>query len=123
MTGRNHRTARDAGSRHERQVADALAKYVNPDIDRRVRTGGHRGDRGDIRGLKHMGGELVVECKSTSKVEIGQFLTEAETERGNADALAGLAVAKRRGHGDVLDSVVLMTLRDLIAIVTGERPA
>lgn len=117
---RNHRSARTAGTRFERAIADTLAAHVNPDIDRRTRNGAK--DRGDITGLRHMGGRLVVECKDTSRLTIGSWLLEAELERGHDDALAGLVVAKRRGRGDPLEAVVLLTLADLIALLTGTRP-
>ena len=43
-------------------------------------------------------------------------------ERGNDEALAGIVVSKRHGRGDPLDSVVMLSLADLIALLTGERP-
>ena len=65
MTGsirsRTRASAKTAGTRFERQVADVLAAYVSPEIDRRVKYGAK--DRGDIGGLRHMGGRLVVEVK------------------------------------------------------------
>lgn len=117
---RNRRSARQAGARFEKQVADYLAAQLHDDrIERRARTGAK--DRGDITGLRHMGQRLVVECKDTSRWTPGEWLAEAEVERGNDDAVAGLVVAKRRGKGDPGDAVVLMTLRDLAALLTGTR--
>ncbi len=49
-------------------------------------------------------------------------LTEAETERGNDDAVAGLVVLKRHGNANPADQLVVMTLRDLAALITGTRP-
>src|SRR5262245_3571679 len=117
---RNHRSARTAGTRFERQVADTLADYVDENIDRRVKYGNR--DRGDITGLRHMGGRLVVEVKNTSRLTISSWLDQVDLERGHDDALAGLVVAKRHGHGDPLDAVVLLSLRDLVALLTGYRP-
>ena len=66
---------------------------------------------------------MVVECKDRGGiVEIGVWLAEAEIERGNDDAEIGVVVAKRRGKAHPGDQVVLMTLRDLVALLTGERP-
>jgi hypothetical protein len=43
-------------------------------------------------------------------------------DRESGDADVGLVVAKRRGTADPGDQYVLMTLRDLVALLTGERP-
>jgi hypothetical protein len=117
---RNRASAKAAGSRFERAIADCLAHHVDDRVDRRVKTGAK--DRGDIAGLRHMGGRVVIECKDVSRWTPGEWLREAEIQRGNDDGLAGLVVAKRRGHGDPLDQVVMLTMRDLIALFVGERP-
>lgn len=117
---RSRASARSAGTRFERSVADALAVHVDDRIDRRVKNGNK--DRGDIAGLRHMGERVVVECKDTSRIALGTWINEAEIERGNDDAIAGLVVHKRRGKGDPLDQYVTCTMRDLIALLTGTRP-
>ena len=59
---RNRNSAKQAGARFERLIADFLANVLQDDrIDRRVKMGAN--DRGDITGLKHRGERLVVECK------------------------------------------------------------
>jgi hypothetical protein len=120
---RSRLTARKAGSWFERCIADYLAEYVDDRIDRKVKTGNKdRGDVGGVRAFK--GGRVVVECKDRGGIfEVGAWLTEAEIERGNDDAEIGLVVAKRRGRAHPGDQVVMMTLRDLVALLTGERPA
>jgi hypothetical protein len=118
---RNRASAKAAGVRLERVVADYLRDHVDDRIDRKVQTGAK--DRGDIGGLRHMGGRVVVEAKDYGgRFLVGPWLNEAEVERGNDDALVGLVVAKRRGHADPADQVVMMTLRDLVALLTGARP-
>lgn len=117
---RNRKSAKAAGARFERQIADALAAHVDDRIDRRVKSGSK--DRGDIAGLRHMGQRVVIECKDTAKLSLGTWVNEAEVERGNDDATVGLVAHKRRGHGDPLDQYVTCTMRDLIALLTGERP-
>lgn len=101
-------------------VADYLAKHVNPDIEQRKLSGAK--DRGDIGNLKVGGNRLVVEVKNTSKLEVSSFLGEAEQERINDNALAGIVVAKRHGKGKPEDQLVMMTLQDFVAIITGTRP-
>ena len=117
---RSRASAKAAGSRFERLVADFLAATVDDRIDRRVKTGAK--DRGDIAGVRHLGGRVVIECKDVTRWSPGVWLAEAEVERGNDDAIAGLVVAKRRGKGSPSEQVVLMTLADLVALLTGERP-
>lgn len=116
---RSNATARKAGAAFERIIADCLARLVDDRIDRRAKTGSK--DRGDIGGMRVHGKRVVIECKDVSRTDLGGWINEADTERGNDDALVGLVVHKRRGHGDPLDQYVTTTVRDLIALLTGER--
>lgn len=117
---RSRQSAKAAGTRFERAIADCLAALIDDRIDRRVKTGNK--DRGDIGGLRHLGERVVIECKDHSRLDLAGWVDEADIERGNDDALAGVVVHKRRGHGDPLDQYVTTTVRDLVAILTGERP-
>ena len=115
---RSRASAKAAGSKFERDVADHLAKLVDDRIDRRVKTGAK--DRGDIGGVRVHGQRLVLECKNTTRINLGTWITEAHTEAGNDDALAGVIVHKRHGKGKPGDQWVTMTVDDLIALITGE---
>ena len=115
---RSRASAKAAGSKFERDIADHLAKLVDDRIDRRVKTGAK--DRGDIGGVRVHGQRLVLECKNTSRINLGTWITEAHTEAGNDDALAGVIVHKRHGKGKPGDQWVTMTVDDLIALMTGE---
>jgi hypothetical protein len=118
---RSRASAKAAGSSFERLVADYLAEHVDDRIDRRVKSGAK--DRGDIAGLRHMGQRVVIECKNEKPpLKLGPWANEAEIERGNDDAIAGLIAHKRHGKGDPGDQWITCTLRDLVAILTGERP-
>lgn len=119
--GRTNRSAKAAGTRFERLIADALAKHVDDRIDRRAKTGNK--DKGDVGGLRAHGQRVVIECKDVSRTDLGGWVREADIERGNDDAAAGLVIHKRRGHADALDQYVTCTVRDLIALLTGTRPA
>lgn len=55
------------------------------------------------------------------QLRVGGWLSEAEIERGKDDAVAGVVVAKRRGKAQPGDQIVLMTLADLVALLTGQR--
>jgi len=118
---RSRASAKKAGSDFERMIADYLRDTVDDRIDRRVKTGTK--DKGDIGGVRHMGQRVVLECKDYGgQLKPGVWLTETDVERGNDDAAAGVVVAKRRGTTDPGDQFVLMTMRDLVALLTGERP-
>lgn len=106
----------------ERLVADYLATTLGDDrIDRRTLTGAR--DKGDIGGLRIHGQRLVVETKDYGgQLKAGPWVEEAHVEAGNDDALCGIVVAKRRGITDPGAQFVLMTVNDLIALMTGERP-
>lgn len=119
---RNRASAKAAGARFERSIADCLAAHVDDRIDKRPKYGAK--DRGDIGGLRSAHGHrVVIECKDeTTGIKLGVWYGETETERGNDDALAGLIAHKRHGKPDPLDQWVTGTLRDLIALITGTRP-
>lgn len=117
---RSRASARAAGSRHERLVADYLAEHVSEFVDRRVKTGAT--DKGDIANVRAHGERVVIECKDVAKLDLAGWVTEAETERVNDGALAGLVVHKRKGKAQPGDQYVTLTLTDLVAILTGKRP-
>jgi hypothetical protein len=114
---RSRASAKKAGASFERLVANHLAEHVDDRIDRRVKTGAK--DRGDIAGLRIHGQRVILECKDVTRLAIGEWVRESETERGNDDAIAGFVVHKRRGTTDPGDQYVTGTLRDLIALITG----
>lgn len=111
---------RAKGSSFERLIADYLALNGFPFADRRVKSGAK--DKGDIGGVMAHGQRVVLEAKNTTRINLGTWATEAETERVNDGALAGLIVHKRHGKGKAQDQWVTLTLADLTAILTGTRP-
>lgn len=116
---RTRRSARTAGSRFERQIADYLSEALNDDrVDRMPRRG--TDDRGDIAGVRVHGRRLVLECKNVSRLNLPEWVNEAHREAGNDDALVGVVVSKRHGNGDPGSQWVHMELRDLVALITGE---
>lgn len=119
---RSRASARQAGTSFERLIADTLAHALHDDrIDRRVKNGAT--DKGDIAALRVHNQRVVVECKNyAGRVQPSTWLGEAEIERIHDSALAALVIAKRRGKSAGLDQIVMLTVRDLAAIITGERP-
>ena len=117
---RSRQSAKSAGARFERTIADALAAALDDDrIDRRARNGAK--DRGDIAGIRLHGRRVVIECKDAATLRLPEWTAEARIEAGNDDALVGLVVHKRRGVGDPMAQWVTMTLADLVSILTGQQ--
>jgi hypothetical protein len=113
------KSQRLAGARFEREIADWLAANLDDRIDRRVKTGAK--DCGDLAGIRVHGQRVTAELKNRRDWQPGTWLREAEKERVNDAALATFVVAKRHGSADPGAQVVLMTVRDLVAIITGAR--
>lgn len=120
---RSRASAKAAGSRHERSVADYLKAHVSRFVDRMPKYGAK--DRGDILNVETFNKlPIAVEAKDYGgRLEAGTWLREAETERINLNAVAGLVIAKRRGTTDPGRQIVLMEVDDLVALLTGKRPA
>lgn len=119
---RNRRSAKQAGSLFESQVAWYLADALDDDrIERRARNGSK--DRGDISGVRCIAGRVVVECKDVRKMALSGWVDEAEVERGNDDAVVGVVVHKRLGKGakNMGEQYVTMTLADLAVLLGGTR--
>jgi hypothetical protein len=110
---------RQKGSTFERLIADYLAAKIDDRIDRRVKNGSK--DRGDIAGLRHLGQRIVLECKNTAKMALAGWAAEAEAERVNDEALAGIIIHKRHGKGQPQDQWVTLTLGELVALINGNR--
>lgn len=112
--------SRARGTAFERLIADGLANALNDDrIDRAPLRG--TADRGDIANLRSPFGKVAVECKNVARLDLAGWTTEADAERGNADAIAGVVIHKRRGKGQFLDQYVTLTVRDFLAIGWGVR--
>jgi hypothetical protein len=119
--GRSRATAKKAGTAHETNIVGYLAEHVDDGIERRAKNGAK--DRGDVSGWRFAGRRIVAEAKDYGgQFKVGEWLNEAEVERLNDDAHVALVIAKRRGTTDPGDQVVMMTLRDLVCLTTGERP-
>lgn len=116
---RTRASAKAAGSRFERTVADYLRDNVSEFIDRRVKTGAK--DKGDISGVRSRGKRVVIECKDTTRTNLAGWITEAHTQAGNDDASVGVVVHKRTGVANPARQYVTMTLGDLVFLLTGEE--
>lgn len=117
---RNHRSARAAGTRFERQIADWLAANLDDRIDRRARTGAK--DRGDIGGVRHQGERIVLELKNTTRTNLAGWIREAHIQAGNDDAHVGLVIHKRHGVSDPGEQWASMTVADLAWLLGADKP-
>lgn len=113
---RTRASAKQAGARFERSIADFLAANLDDRIDRRVKTGSQ--DKGDIGGVRTPDGRrVVIECKDVAKINLSGWVREAHQEAENDGAEVGVVVHKRRGTANPADQYVTMTLSDLIALL------
>ena len=114
--GRNLRSAKAAGSRFERLIADYLNdRLYGLNVDRQVKTGAR--DAGDIAGVHLAGKRVAVECKNVTRMDLPKWTREAHTEAGNIGAAVGVVVHKRHGNGRPEDQWVTMTVTDLVTII------
>lgn len=122
MPRRSRATAKAAGARFERLVADGLAEALEDTrIDRKVKTGSK--DKGDVANVfTPQGGRVVIECKDRGgQFYAAEWVAEAEAERINDNALAGVVIAKRKGVTDPMQQYVVMTVSELVALLRGDR--
>lgn len=116
---RSRASAKKAGAEFERLIADAFAATVDDRIDRAVKRGAN--DIGDVAGLRFHGHKIAVEVKNEAGMKLPAWVAEAEAERQNLGALAGLVVHKRHGKGKPGDQWVTMTMDNFIALMTLSR--
>lgn len=117
---RSRATAKSAGSTFERLIADFLAKVIDDRIDRRVKTGA--ADKGDIAGVRFHGHRIVIETKDyAGRLVPAEWVKEAKIEAQNDKALVGIVIAKRRGTTNPAEQWVLMTVEELVALLTAHE--
>ena len=111
------------GTVMETAVVNYLRRAFS-DAERTIRRGALHGrqDEGDIHGLTHRGERIVVEVKNRRRLELSDWLEQAERERGNADAAYGIVVFHRNGIGlsRMGEQGVLMTLDTFTSLIGGE---
>ena len=115
---RNRKSAKAAGSRFEREIADHLRDNVSEYIDRRVKAGAK--DLGDLANVRAHSQRVVVECKNTSRPSLSQWISEAHVQAANDEAAVGIVIHKRHGVGAPGKQWVTMTVDDLVFLLTGE---
>lgn len=119
---RNRASAKQAGARFNRQIADGLLEALGDDnIDKAALHGA--ADIGDIANVRHPnGGRIAIECKDYGgRLQPAQWVREAQAEADNYGAIAGLTIAKRRGTTKFHDQWVIMTVADLLKLLNPEK--
>lgn len=118
---RNRNSAKQAGARFERLISDYLRDNLDDRIDRKVRTGAR--DTGDVANVRDSHNRRIcIEAKDYGgKLNLPQWTKEAHTEAENDDAHVGLVIAKRRGTTDPGKQWVVMTVNDLIQLLTSPQ--
>ena len=117
---RTRRSAKAAGARFERVVADYLAEGLADDrIDRAPKAGAK--DKGDIANVRMGDHKIVIECKDVARVDLPKWVREAHVEAGNAGALVGVVVHKRHGVATPGQQWATMTLEDLTKLLKGNQ--
>lgn len=113
---RSRQSAKSAGARFERQIADHLNARLPGRIDRQPRTGAK--DKGDIAGVTTPDGRpIAIECKNVTRTQLAGWIHEAHTEADNLGAAAGIIIHKRHGQSAPNAQWVTMTVADLAAIL------
>lgn len=107
------------GATFEQQCADYITARTGAEVIRK-RTHGTK-DEGDLHGLTCRGKRVTVECKDRARLELSQWVDEAEVERGNDGGEYGVVIHKRKGKGMAHfgESYVTMTLDTFLAICVG----
>jgi hypothetical protein len=90
------------GTSWESAVVQYLQQAGWPHAERRVLHGAL--DRGDVLGLPG----VVIECKSASRIQLSEWLKEAQAETANAGAEIGFVWAKRVGKSSPGSGFVIM---------------
>ena len=117
---RSRQSAKSAGARFERQIADHLNARLPGRIDRQPRTGAK--DKGDIAGVTTPDGRpIAIECKNVTRTQLAGWIHEAHTEADNLEAAAGIIIHKRHGRSAPSAQWVTMTVADLAAILTNQE--
>ena len=100
--------AKERGHRFERAVVEYLRAH-GQQVAERAYGEGRSDDQGDIRGVTVAGEAVAIQAKDWARFVASEWLGDAETQRINARARFGIAVAKRRGKG-AGEAYVVMTL-------------
>jgi hypothetical protein len=98
------------GTGFEVDVVGYLREHGFPYAERRAMEGTN--DRGDVGGIPG----VVIECKATNTINLGQQMGELEVEQANAGVPIGLLVIKRRLRS-VAQAYCVMSLEQGVRLI------
>jgi hypothetical protein len=113
---RNHQSAKAAGARFERQIADHLDACLPGRINTQPLTATTANPTNGA-GTPADGRPIAIECKNTTRTQLANWIHEAHTEADNLGAAAGIIIHKRHGRSAPAAQWVTMTVADLTAIL------
>lgn len=107
------------GAMFEWDCADYISRRTGAEVIPKRPGGTH--DRGDLHGVRFLGKRVTVECKNHRKMELSDWVEQAEDERGNDDGDYGIVIHKRKGKGrkNFGETYVTMTLDTFLAMSVG----
>lgn len=110
---RTRRTAKQAGTAWESAIVAYLRDRGWPHAERRARKGAN--DEGDITGVVG----VCIEAKNTTRIELANFLDQANDEGINAGADISAAWIKRRGKTSPEHGYVVMDGATFLRLLKG----
>lgn len=107
------------GASFEQACADYITRRTGDEAIRK-RLHGTK-DEGDLYGVKFLGKRVTVECKDCAKMQLAEWVDEAERERGNDDGEYSIVIHHRKGRGAARfgENYVTMTLDTFLAMSVG----
>lgn len=115
---RTRASAKQAGARFARQVADWFREHQHPYADKAPLTG--RYDNGDVANVHHFDGHPVaLELKDRATIALPEWWREAQVEAQNLNTPYAAVVFKRRGVADPGKQWVVMDVDMLNRIIQG----
>lgn len=113
--GRNQRK----GASFEWDCAEYISRRTGEEVIPKRPTGAK--DKGDLYGVRCLGKRVTVECKNCRKMELSDWVDQAEEERRNDGGEYGVVIHKRKGKGaaNFGETYVTMTLDSFLAMCVG----
>lgn len=106
------------GATFEQDCADYISEQTGCEVIRKRPHG--QNDEGDLFGIRFHGKRVTAECKNHRKMELSDWVNQAEQERANDGGDFGIVIHKRKGKGAAHfgENYVTMTLDTFIAMAS-----
>lgn len=115
---RNRASARAAGARFTRLIADHFRANGHPFADKQPLTGAL--DKGDVANVHHWDGHpIALELKDTARLDLPGWWREAQAEARNLGTPYAAVIHKRHGVGAPGEQWVTLTVDQFNDIIRG----